>query len=104
MDNCTVGVAKTRVLISCADIAQLICAFFFAYAKIRFSHDVAHLKCLLASKILTAKLSSLTTRFWSYLIKGFKFCRKFFLKDKSVENYYYENMNAIYRDFFFFQL
>ena len=28
--------AKTRALISCAVIAQLICAFVFAYAKSRF--------------------------------------------------------------------
>ena len=29
-------VAKTKALISCAVFAQLICAFVFAYAKIRF--------------------------------------------------------------------
>ena len=34
------------MLISCAVTAQLICAFVFAYAKSRFSHDVAHIqKC-----------------------------------------------------------
>ena len=31
-------VAKTIVLISCAGIAQLICAFVFACAKSRFSN------------------------------------------------------------------
>ena len=31
------------MLISCAVTAQLICAFVFAYAKIRFSGDEAHL-------------------------------------------------------------
>ena len=36
-------VAKTKALISCAVTAQLICVFIFAYAKIRFSHDVAHI-------------------------------------------------------------
>ena len=36
-------VSKTRALISCAVTAQLINAFVFAYAKGRFSHDVAHL-------------------------------------------------------------
>ena len=41
--NCTILVAKTKALISCAVTAQLICAFVFAYAKIRFSHDAAHL-------------------------------------------------------------
>ena len=36
-------VAKTKALISCAVTAQLICVFVFAYAKIRFSHNEAHL-------------------------------------------------------------
>ena len=37
-------VAKTKVLIDQAAVtAQLICAFVFAYAKNRFSHDVAHI-------------------------------------------------------------
>ena len=42
---CTIYAAKTKVLIRCMIILQLICAFvlFFAYAKIRFSHDVAHI-------------------------------------------------------------
>ena len=31
------------MLISCAVTAQLICTFVFAYAKIWFSHDVAHI-------------------------------------------------------------
>ena len=31
--------AKTKALISCAVTAQLIFAFVFANAKIRFSHD-----------------------------------------------------------------
>ena len=34
--------AKTKVMISCVVIAQLICAFNFAYAKGRFAHDKAH--------------------------------------------------------------
>ena len=33
--------AKAKALISCAVTAQLICAFVFAYAKGRFSHDAA---------------------------------------------------------------
>ena len=32
---------KTKTLISCAVIAQLICAFVFAYAEVRFSQDTA---------------------------------------------------------------
>ena len=39
--DCTIYVAKTKVLISCVNTAQLIIAFLFAYARIRFSHDVA---------------------------------------------------------------
>ena len=33
--------SKTKVLISFAVTAKLICAFVFAKAKIRFSHDAA---------------------------------------------------------------
>ena len=35
--------AKTKVLISSAVTAQLICVFVLAYAKSRFSHDKAHI-------------------------------------------------------------
>ena len=41
--DCTVYVAKTKALISCAVTAQLICAFVFTYEKINFSHDEAHI-------------------------------------------------------------
>ena len=41
--DCTIRVAKTKVLISFAVTAKLICVLVFAYAKIRFSHDAAHL-------------------------------------------------------------
>ena len=45
------GIVKTKVLISCAVTAQLICVFvfavtvsvFFCIGKIRFYHDVAHI-------------------------------------------------------------
>ena len=43
MRHCAIPVAKTEVLISCEVTAQLICAFVFAQAKIRFSHDAAQL-------------------------------------------------------------
>ena len=43
--DCTIHVAKTKVLISFAVAAKLICAFVFAYAKSWFSHDTAHLVC-----------------------------------------------------------
>ena len=38
-----VYVAKTKALISFAVTAKLICVFVFAYAKIRFSHNEAHI-------------------------------------------------------------
>ena len=40
---CAIYVANTKTLISCTVTAQLICAFVFAYAKIRFSHNEAHI-------------------------------------------------------------
>ena len=36
-------IAKTKALISFAVTAKLICDFVFAYAKIRFFHDAAHI-------------------------------------------------------------
>ena len=39
--------AKTKVLISFAVTAKLICVFVFAYAKNRFSHDEAQLVYIL---------------------------------------------------------
>ena len=51
--NCTNRVAKTKALISSAVTAQLICAFVFAYAKIRFSHVAAHLISDFQSKFST---------------------------------------------------
>ena len=42
--NHTIHVAKTKTRISCAVTAQLIYAFGFAYAKIKFSHDKAHIQ------------------------------------------------------------
>ena len=42
--DCTIHVVKTKVLISCVVTAQLICAFVFAWAEIRFSRIAAHMK------------------------------------------------------------
>ena len=44
--NCTIRVAKTKALISFAVSAKLTCVFVFAYAKVQFSHDEAHLKVI----------------------------------------------------------
>ena len=41
--NCTIRVAKTKVLISFAVTAKLICSFVFAYADCLFSHNAAHI-------------------------------------------------------------
>ena len=41
--NCTILVAKTKALISCAVTAQLICGFVFAYADFWFSDAAAQL-------------------------------------------------------------
>ena len=38
MRDCTIGVAKTKALISFAVTAKLISAFVYALANIRFSH------------------------------------------------------------------
>ena len=45
LKDCTICLAKRQVLISCAAIAQQICAFVFGYAihVIRFSHDAEQL-------------------------------------------------------------
>ena len=42
--DCTIFVAKTKALISCAAPAQPICAFVFTYADCLFSDAVAQMK------------------------------------------------------------
>ena len=42
--DCTIYIAKTKALIRFG--VKLICAFVFAYAKVRFSHDVAPMKVI----------------------------------------------------------
>ena len=41
--DCTICVAKTKTLISCAVTAQLICVFVFAYTDCLFSYVAAQL-------------------------------------------------------------
>ena len=43
MRKCTISVAKTKALISCAVTAQLICVFVFAYVDCWFSGVAAQL-------------------------------------------------------------
>ena len=49
--DCTIRVAKTKALISFAATVKLICVFVFAYAKIRFSHDKAHMCCIMRKPV-----------------------------------------------------
>ena len=58
--NLTIREAKTKMLISCAFTAQLICIFVLAQAKIRFSHDAAQIFILyvMVIQILVFKLVS----------------------------------------------
>ena len=51
-------VVKTKALISCPLTMQLICAFVFAYAKSRFSHDPTHYNCVSFSIIATALMGT----------------------------------------------
>ena len=41
--DCTIRIAKTKVLISFTVTPKLICIFVFAYAKSRFSYNEAHI-------------------------------------------------------------
>ena len=41
--NCSIRIAKAKVLISFAVTVKLICAFLFAYAKCWFFHVAAHM-------------------------------------------------------------
>ena len=45
LSHCTIHVTKTKGLISFAVTAKLICTFVFAFAKCRFSHDIAQTYC-----------------------------------------------------------
>ena len=47
-NKCTIHVAKTKMLISCAVTAQLICIFVFAYAGCWFPGVTAPLQSLFA--------------------------------------------------------
>ena len=51
--NCTICLAKTKALISCAVTAQLICGFVFAHAKVWFSHEVTQMICTHTLEIAT---------------------------------------------------
>ena len=44
---------KTKGLIDCGATTQLICAFVFAYAKGRISHDAAHMSYIMRKPAFT---------------------------------------------------
>ena len=48
--DCSMHKAKTKALINCSATAQLTCTFDFAYAKSRFSHDVAQIMMFRTTK------------------------------------------------------
>ena len=68
--HCTLYVVKTKALISCALVAQLICVFVFTYAKSRFSHEVAHITlgspcCILEQDTFTSqKVLEIPRKLW----------------------------------------
>ena len=62
--DCTIRVAKTKALISFAVTAKLICAFVFAYAKSRFSHNEAH---LLVSVLYVENARSNLSIHWAHM-------------------------------------
>ena len=68
--DCTIYVANTKVLISCTVTTQLICTFVFAYAKILFSHDVAHFTVLLTAVLLSSIALSLVITLLSVLLEA----------------------------------
>ena len=60
--NCTIQVAKTKVLISFAVTAKLTCAFVFPYEDCWFSHG--------AAQMYTPQKYPVTKLFFNYLING----------------------------------
>ena len=53
--DCTICIAKTKVLISCTVTAQLISIFVFAYAKGRFAHDAVPIRGSLIKSVARLK-------------------------------------------------
>ena len=79
MWDCTIYVAKTKALISCAVTTQLTCAFVFAYAKSRFL--IMRFKCFLCLDYNcpgchTIYLSTIFIRFFRHrrLTAGYGVC------------------------------
>ena len=61
--DCTIYVRKTKAPISCAVTMQQICAFAFAYAKSRFSHEVAHITSDIDQNVNIMK-DSISSKLW----------------------------------------
>ena len=71
---CTICVAKTNALISCAAMAELICTFVFTYAKSRFSL-MKWLKlfksCYLTTIVKISNLQANVERVFNYFLMYF---------------------------------
>ena len=68
--DCSIYVAETKgadqlrgVTTPRYHTAQLICAFVFAIAKIRFSYDAAHISALMPDTVPWATLKSSLTKY-----------------------------------------
>ena len=51
--------SKIKVLITCEVTVQLICAFVFAYAKDRYSHNVAQIEYCMHAHVLIVEFNKL---------------------------------------------
>ena len=80
--DCTIRVAKTKALISCAVTAQLICAFVFALQKSGFL--VTRLKIFIDLALLLKKGIKMSS--FSLASKSFNFKQKVNAKPESIND------------------
>ena len=67
--NCTIRVAKTKMLISFAVTAKLVCVFVFAYAYCWFSHE--------AAQNFVTSINSVCTSFCESYYVSVWFCQRY---------------------------
>ena len=53
---------KTKALVSCAVTSQLICAFVFAYADVRFAHDATQIIIQCTVPVFFSGMKSIDTK------------------------------------------
>ena len=80
--DCTICVAKTKALISCAVTVQLICAFVFAYAK-SCTICVAKTKALISCAVTVQSICAFV---FAYAKSGFPMTRLNFEIIKDSKN------------------